>query len=605
MKEIVLDGLWNAEARRLDDNPSMKKGDHFSIVIPGDVRRALVNIGTIPDPDVGLNAAQSAWTEGAEWTLRRKFTLEGRKAIYYKGPAAMINNTPVSRPSIITAIARRGDNSIEIECGNDTPSGIRIYETDEAAIISLKASSREREDGRWEVEASFSVLSAGERNTEATADLHGQVVTEGMTLPDGVSDHKLAIIVENPELWHPNGYGYPHLYQLSLRIGGAKADCFVSLRKERKIAEKGAVLASLPSSATIHDYEHLAKSVAEANMNVLYTEKDEPQMLYDAAERYGIYVRKMPPLASVETLSVLPSPPSMSSVLSFAPLRADLSLSSPVMEAHEAEKGDCRRIEEITTENFRLPSTFEKGTYLSELYAALDAADKVSRIRARREAEGIILRTLNDKKPQIAGTLIESSGKWKIPMYAARLFFAPVCPLMFIEGDTLFIYVANDSDEDIKAELSLKFRTFEGKKKDSREYPVSAKAMSSVLVDSFPLSWLKRSDVFCYAKLSTKNLLRERNLLLAPYKEADLSDPGLRWECRKTGQRTISIRMSADKPAFYVTLNPGKIKGIFSDNMISVRPSAEKTVIFRAEDDADEEEFEKNLKVYDLYSAMH
>ena len=59
------------------------------------------------------------------------------------------------------------------------------------------------------------------------------------------------------------------------------------------------------------------------------------------------------------------------------------------------------------------------------------------------------------------------------------------------------------------------------------------------------------------------------------------------------------------KPAFYVTLNQGRIKGVFSDNMISVRPSAEKTVFFRSEEDITAEELEKNLAVYDLYSAMH
>lgn len=605
MKEIVLDGLWSAEARKLDDNPSIRKGDHFAIVIPGEIRTALVHAGIITNPDIGLNAAESLWVANAEWTLRRKFSAEGKKIACYKGPEAVINGRNVSGSSIITGLIRKGDNSIEVECGSSVPSGMRIFETDDIAIISLSAQSEESEDGSWTVKACFSILSAEDGDVAVTADLHGQVQTAAVKAAKGISDHTLSIKVESPELWHPNGYGYPHLYQLSLSAGSSKANCLVSLRKERKIFEKGAIFEALPADAGIYEYEHLAKSMAEANMNVLYTRDDGAKMLHEAAERYGIYVRKMPNLASIDVIEILPSPPSISTVLTFAPLRADLSLSSPVMEAHEERPGVCREIEDMAVKNFGLPGTFEKGTYLSELHAALDAADKVSRIRARRSAEGIILSKLNDNKPQIAGTLMENHGKWKIPMYAARLFFAPVCPLMFIEDDQLFIYAANDTDEDVKAELSLKFRTFSGKKKDSREYPVAVKAMSSALVDSFPLSWLKRDEIFCYAKLSTKNLLRERNLLLTSYKEAKLADPAIRWECRKTGQRTISIKLNVDRPAFYVTLNAGPLKGIFSDNMISVRPSAEKTVLFRSDDDITIEEFGKNLKVYDLYSAMH
>ena len=605
MKEIVLDGLWNAEARRLDDNPSIRNGNSFPMHVPGDITKELVKASLIPDPDIGLNANTSEWLRTSQWTLSRTFTLDGMKAVYYKGPEARINGKETAGDSMISSIAEAGENSIEIDTGCLIPSGLRIYETDDTAIISLEARPKMDRERNWHIDIMFSILSAGCRTITALVDLHGQSKAEKMEAPDGISEHVISMEVESPELWHPNGYGYPHLYQLSLSVDSSEASCLVSLRDDCNIFQKGAIWSSLGPGATAYEYEYLAKGAAEANMNVIYIDRDVPGTLSDAADRYGLYIEKLPPLASVGTVEVLPSPPSMSSVLAFAPLPADLSLSSPVMEAHEEKPGSCKEVEMLTAENFPLPSTFEKGVYLSELNAALDAADKVSRLRANRSQEGIILSKFNDTRPQIAGTLVECNGKWKIPMYASRLFFAPVCPLMFIEDDTLFIYVVNDRNEDVKAELSLKFRTFAGKKKDSREYQVEAKAMSSVLVDSFPLTWIRRDEVFCYSKLSTKNLLRERNLLLTGFKESKLEDPSLKWECRKTGQRTISIKLTVDKPAFYVTLDAGNIKGLFSDNMISVRPSAEKTVIFRSDEDVDEEAFRDSLKVYDLYSAMH
>ena len=172
------------------------------------------------------------------------------------------------------------------------------------------------------------------------------------------------------------------------------------------------------------------------------------------------------------------------------------------------------------------------------------------------------------------------------------------------EDDVLQVYAVNDSHEPVKAELSVKFRTFDGKKRDSREYAVLLDPMSARKIDSFRLDRIRRDETFCYTKLSTKNLLRERNLLLTDFRSARLEDPRLTYECIKAGGRMISIRLRAEKPAFYVTLDAGSIKGIFSDNMISVRPSAEKSVIFRSDDEVSLDDFIASLKVYDLYSAM-
>ena len=413
------------------------------------------------------------------------------------------------------------------------------------------------------------------------------------------------LTIENPELWYPNGYGYPHLYPLSISLGDSRHDSFISFHAECPIYEKGTILSELCGDATSHDYEHLMKSVAEANMNTLYAEGGISGKLGDAAERYGIIIRPLPPSSQIHQIRLLPSTPSMSTITAFTTLAADLSMSSPVMEAHEEEPGLAAEAEHLTTENFLLPSTFEKGTYLSELNAALEAADEASRTRARQESFGIVLDKLNSTRPAISRNAVEYSGKWKIPMYAARLFYSPVCPLMFIEDDVLQVYAVNDGHAPVNAELSVKFRSFDGKKRDSREYATLLDPMSARKIDSFRLDRLRRDELFCYTKLSTKNLLRERNLLLTDYRSARLEDPNLRYECIKAGPRMISIRIKAEKPAFYVTLDAGSIKGIFSDNMISVRPSAEKCVIFRSDDEIDIDDFIASLRIYDLYSAMH
>ena len=604
MERIVLDGLWEAEARRLDDNSFMKEGDRITLDIPGDLLKALSASLVIPDPHIALNGKASRWVSSSEWTLRRTFDLSGGGIAYYKGPDARINGSAVSGSSIVSHAVREGENSIEIDTGSTLPSDIQIIATDGSAIVSARTSPRHMDGNDWVIEIALDILSAEDGEAIISTELHGERSEGRIAVRKGIATYPIKLSVRNPELWYPNGYGYPHLYPLSISLSDSRYDSFVAFRSGCTIYEKGAILSELCGDATSHDYEHLMKGVAEANMNTLYAEGGGSEKLRDAADRYGIIIRSLPVGMRIHQIRLLPSPPSMSTIAAFATLAADLSMSSPVMEAHEDEPGLAAETERLATESFRLPSTFEKGTYLSGLYAALDAADDASRTRARQEASGIVLDKLNSTRPSVSRNAVEYSGKWKIPMYAARLFYSPVCPLMFIEDDVLQVYAVNDSHEPVKAELSVKFRTFDGKKRDSREYAVLLDPMSARKIDSFRLDRIRRDETFCYTKLSTKNLLRERNLLLTDFRSARLEDPRLTYECIKAGGRMISIRLRAEKPAFYVTLDAGSIKGIFSDNMISVRPSAEKSVIFRSDDEVSLDDFIASLKVYDLYSAM-
>ena len=77
----------------------------------------------------------------------------------------------------------------------------------------------------------------------------------------------------------------------------------------------------------------------------------------------------------------------------------------------------------------------------------------------------------------------------------------------------------------------------------------------------------------------------------------------MKTQIRKVG-KGFQIEVSCSRPAFWVSLDANSIKGQFSDNMFSIRPTAQKVVTFTPEsDDITLEEFEKNLSIYDLYWA--
>ena len=141
-------------------------------------------------------------------------------------------------------------------------------------------------------------------------------------------------------------------------------------------------------------------------------------------------------------------------------------------------------------------------------------------------------------------------------------------------------------------------------KKDAREYAATLMPMEAKLFDEIELGRVMRNEYFCYAKLATKNSLRERNILLDSPAHLKLQPPHIKAECKKTGPRSISIKLTAEKPAFYVVIDSGSMRGTFSDNMISVRPSAEKNIVFMTEEEADLDRFRENMRIMDLYTAM-
>ena len=165
------------------------------------------------------------------------------------------------------------------------------------------------------------------------------------------------------------------------------------------------------------------------------------------------------------------------------------------------------------------------------------------------------------------------------------------------------IYLINDTLQEQEAELSVKIRDFSGTKKETREYSVKAGAGTVLKVAEYPVHRLDREKHFLYVKLSTKDVLRERTMLLDKPKNLALENPKLKVSAMKNGPRAFSVKIMAEKPAFYVALSNVE-NGLFSDNMITVRPSAEKTIFFKAEEDITLEAFEKGLKVMDLYTAM-
>lgn len=283
-----------------------------------------------------------------------------------------------------------------------------------------------------------------------------------------------------------------------------------------------------------------------------------------------------------------------------------INLTSRNMNIHERNERDVETIVSLLARNTKLPLDVEKIRYLSQAIQAAAMSSAIMGWRALMPyTMGTLYSSLNDTWPEISSSSIDYSGKWKVAHYAARRFFAPLAPLIFLENDKLMVYVANDSAKDEEVELKLKLRYYNGKKKESHVYNVFVPSMTSVKVREVDLKKVDRNSLFAYAKMQNKNTIRERTILLTNPKDAELENPSIKAEITKLGPRKAEIRVSSMKPAFWVSLDSGSIKGTFSDNFIAVRQTAEKTIVFNSHDELDIEKLREELTIMDLYDAIN
>ena len=300
--------------------------------------------------------------------------------------------------------------------------------------------------------------------------------------------------------------------------------------------------------------------------------------------------------------------PSLSTVKEYADEEMH-NLTSSVMEHHQKNPRGNSIIIENFTRYYRLPTSFEQLLYLSQVQQA--RAMKIA-IEYWRTLYGRTMGTLywqlNDIWPVASWSSIDYYGKWKLLHYAARRFYEPIHPVVYMKEDGIVeIYVVNDSSRTIldEAKLSVKYSTYEGHKVGKSEYSVVIKPRSSIHVATIDLnkkSKIDRSNTFIYVKLKSDELYMENTLLLEKPKASKLVDPKINTMVTKT-PTGFAVTVSCLHPAFEVALDSGSIKGIFSDNLFDIRPTAQKVITFKSGEDASLEEFEAELKVFDLYSS--
>lgn len=275
--------------------------------------------------------------------------------------------------------------------------------------------------------------------------------------------------------------------------------------------------------------------------------------------------------------------PSMRLIRSFTD-EQDLTISSPVMEAHQKNAGGNARILETMARYFRLPSTFENQVYLSQIQQGLAIKTAVDAWRASKpRCAGTLFWQLNDTWPVASWSSIEYGGQWKALHHMAKAFYQPVNVIAMADADnrTLEVVAVNDTRLPVTVTVSLEFIDSEASPSVFEvNCPVDSAANVTTLslTDETPLvsmSWQARNSA------SDREWRGDEIISHLRYKALALRDPCLELSALPDNEG-IEITVSAAQTALFVMLE-ASVPGYFSLNVFNLKAGQTRNIRFTPE----------------------
>jgi len=276
--------------------------------------------------------------------------------------------------------------------------------------------------------------------------------------------------------------------------------------------------------------------------------------------------------------------PSLATVRTYAP-EGDWNVTSPVMEHHQRHPRGNANIVEMFTRYFRMPDGFPWFVYLSQVQQALAIKTAVEYWRSLRpHCMGALYWQLDDCWPVCSWSSLEYGGRWKLLHYAAKRFFQPVLVLAYRKtpDGPVEAWAVNDLTEPVQGSLRARIVGFDGGIRRTMKLPVRLPAGSARRIASWSAGDLAPSptEAFLHLELEAGGHRSENDFFFAPWKACLLEDAAVK-AVVSSKDGTLSVRLSTDRPALFVSLEAEGIEGEFDDNLLVLLPGRERTLRFR------------------------
>jgi beta-mannosidase len=282
--------------------------------------------------------------------------------------------------------------------------------------------------------------------------------------------------------------------------------------------------------------------------------------------------------------------PSMAAMREFASA-SDMNISSPVMDAHQKNKGGNARIAETMFRYFRFPMAFDDFVYISQIQHGLAMRTAVEYWRTLKpHCMGTLYWQLNDTWPVASWSGLDHGGAWKALHYMARRFFAPLAAFAVPsqDGKTISIMAVNDGLVAADAEVLCEAVKPNGQRRTIKLLKQSVPADRAIELAHFSADEL--GDAILHLTLNGTD---QNHFALKPYKSYAFEDSKISLKIKGK-----TLELSAEKPAYYVSLE-ADVAGHFSDSAFDLLPGESKVIEFIADDQT----AKPNFIVRDIYSA--
>ncbi|MEZ5195503.1 MAG: glycoside hydrolase family 2 protein [Bacteroidales bacterium] len=311
-------------------------------------------------------------------------------------------------------------------------------------------------------------------------------------------------------------------------------------------------------------------------------------------EPFGVYEEKVGRFMTEFGFQGFPNLQTLDSCL----LKDDLSLSSVALQNHQKHPRGMELIQTYMEREYKVPENFDHYTYVSQLLQAYGIKKALeAHRRAKPYCMGTLYWQLNDCWPVISWSSVDYYNRWKALHYFARDTFKDYLISFEERNDSLFVFVASDKLETIKADLDLKILDFKGEEQWTNSQIVEIGANSSNTYFMKKISRFSKKDcLFTASLLSEGNELASNKYYFLPTKYLNLPEPKIEKKIVET-EGGFRIILSSGHLAKNVFLSIDK-DGFFSDNYFDLLPGEEKQVNFISKCDYDY--LKNNLKVISL-----
>ena len=266
----------------------------------------------------------------------------------------------------------------------------------------------------------------------------------------------------------------------------------------------------------------------------------------------------------------------------------DWDIISPVMQAHQKDRGGNEVIQTYMLREYREPKDFASFLYMSQIVQAeaiKEGTEHFRRIRPRNM--GTLYWQLNDCWPVASWSSIDYFGRWKALQYYARRFYDDLLISPVAQKDSIATYIVSDKLQATQAHVRIRVMDFTGQVSFEQSRDVTVPAASSEVAIEIPRNSMTKNAapnrIFAVFELSVHDQVVSRNLLFfAPARELELSPASImkEWVPTATGG---DLKLSSMQLARHVYVSFGDVEATPSDNYFDLLPGESVTLHIKTE----------------------